>query len=57
MLLLVSDTRGGFSFYEMARRFPDDPTWRALSAQFSHVVWSGAALWDLIMPSLAGAAP
>jgi len=51
MLLLVSDTRGGFSFYEMARRFPDDPTWRALSAQFSHVVWSGAALWDLIMPS------
>jgi heparan-alpha-glucosaminide N-acetyltransferase len=51
MLLLVSDINGAFSFYEMARRFPDSPVWRALGTQFSHVEWSGAAIWDLIMPS------
>lgn len=51
MLLLVSDTKGAFSIYEMANRFPDSAVWRALGAQFSHVDWGGAALWDMIMPS------
>jgi len=51
MLLLVPDLFGGFSFHQMARRFPDDPVWGNLAAWFTHVRWSGASVWDLVMPS------
>jgi predicted acyltransferase len=51
MLLLLPDLLGGFSFYKMARQFPDSPFWTTLAAQFSHVQWSGASVWDLVMPS------
>jgi predicted acyltransferase len=51
MLLLVPDLFGGFSFHQMARRFPDDPVWGNLATWFTHVQWSGASLWDFIMPS------
>lgn len=50
LLLLVPDTLGGFSFYRMAELHPDHPVWTALARQFSHVEWSGAAIWDLVMP-------
>jgi predicted acyltransferase len=50
LLVLVPDTLGGFSFYRMAASHPDDPVWTALASQFTHVEWSGAALWDLVMP-------
>jgi heparan-alpha-glucosaminide N-acetyltransferase len=59
MLLLLPDITGGFSFHVMHRQFPDDPWWAALAAAFTHVQWSGASIWDLIMPSfvfLVGAA-
>jgi predicted acyltransferase len=51
MLLLVPDLLGGFSFYMMARRLPDDPAWGNLAAWFTHVQWSGSFVWDLVMPS------
>lgn len=51
LLLLLPDIHGGFSFYEMARRFPHDPFWAALAAQFTHVQWSGLSTWDLVMPA------
>jgi len=51
MFLLLPDLFGGFSFHRMARQFPDDPVWANLAAWFTHVQWSGASVWDLIMPS------
>jgi heparan-alpha-glucosaminide N-acetyltransferase len=51
ILLLIPDTIGGFSFYAMAERHPDEPVWSLLAAAFSHVKWSGASIWDLIMPA------
>jgi predicted acyltransferase len=51
MFLLLPDLSGGFSFHRMARKFPDDPVWANLAAWFTHVQWSGASAWDLIMPS------
>jgi heparan-alpha-glucosaminide N-acetyltransferase len=59
MFLLLPDMFGGFSFYEIARRFPDNPAWAFLARQFSHAPWSGMTVWDFIMPSfvfLAGVA-
>jgi heparan-alpha-glucosaminide N-acetyltransferase len=50
ILLLVPDVYGGFSVHEMARREPDSALWAALAGQLTHVPWSGATLWDLIMP-------
>ena len=50
MLLLIPDISGGFSFYKMTQRFPDDPLWSFLSRTFTHSQWSGCTLWDLIMP-------
>lgn len=50
LLLLIPDTLGAFSFYRMARLFPDHPIWPALASQFTHVEWNGAAVWDLVMP-------
>jgi predicted acyltransferase len=51
MLLLVPDGRGAFSFYLMSKRFPESRVWSALTAQFGHAQWSGATIWDFIMPS------
>lgn len=51
MLLLIPDVFGGFSFHEMARRFPDSAIWSSLSSMFNHAQWSGATIWDLIMPA------
>lgn len=51
MLLLIPDVFGGFSFYEMAHRFPDSAVWSSLSGMFTHAQWSGATIWDLIMPA------
>lgn len=31
-------------------KFPDSQFWQVVSAQASHVPWSGMALWDLIQP-------
>jgi heparan-alpha-glucosaminide N-acetyltransferase len=50
MLILVSNIHGGFSFYEMAERFPNSTMWAALARQFTHVEWSGLAFWDVVMP-------
>jgi predicted acyltransferase len=49
--LLLPDVDGGFSFYAMARRLPDSALWAKLADLFSHVQWSGASVWDLIMPA------
>lgn len=51
MLLLIPDVFGGFSFYEMARRIPDSSVWTTLARNFTHAPWSGATIWDLIMPA------
>jgi len=51
ILILVPDLYGGFSFYKMARQFPDSDVWAALGAAFSHVEWTGVAVWDLVMPA------
>src|SRR5262245_5456864 len=48
MLLMASD---GFGFKQVARKFPDSPTWQFLGHQFSHVEWLGCTIWDLIQPS------
>lgn len=50
MLLLIPDLSGGFSFYKMAALYPDNAVWVWLGQQFRHVSWSGAALWDFVMP-------
>lgn len=51
VLLLIPDLSSGFSLGAMAERNPTDPTWQALGRQFSHVAWTGAAIWDLVMPA------
>jgi heparan-alpha-glucosaminide N-acetyltransferase len=51
MLLLLPNVSAGFSFLNMHKQFPDDPIWSALAAGFTHVQWTGASIWDLIMPS------
>lgn len=51
MLLLIPNVDGGFSFHEMAERFPDSAAWSWLAHQFTHATWSGATLWDLVMPA------
>ena len=51
MLLLIPNVYGGFSFYEMARRFPEDTVWALLARPFSHVQWTGCSIWDLILPA------
>lgn len=56
VLLLVPDVAGGFSFYAMASRFPEDPLWNLLARGFTHVEWAGAAPWDLVMPGFVFAA-
>ena len=50
LVVLLPDLAGGFSFYTMAEKYPDDWVWRVLAEQFKHVPWSGAAVWDLVMP-------
>src|SRR5436309_3248582 len=50
LILLLPDLAGGFSFYQMAERYPDHWLWEPLASQFRHVPWSGVALWDLVMP-------
>jgi len=51
MLLLIPDVYGGFSFYQMARRFPEDTIWSFLARPFTHVQWTGCSIWDLILPA------
>lgn len=50
MLLLIPDLLGGFSFYQMAERYPASAVWGWLGRQFSHAAWTGAAIWDFVMP-------
>ena len=51
MLLLIPNVYGGFSFYQMARRFPEDAVWPLLARPFTHVQWTGCSIWDLILPA------
>jgi heparan-alpha-glucosaminide N-acetyltransferase len=51
MVLLIPDVFGGFSFYEMARRFPNNAIWAFLARLFTHAQWTGVTVWDLIMPA------
>jgi len=51
MLVLIPDTYGGFSFYAMAARDPDNPIWGFLARLFTHAQWSGCTIWDLVMPA------
>jgi predicted acyltransferase len=48
MLLMASS---GFGVPQVAKHFPDSPTWQFLAGQFSHAEWTGCALWDLIQPA------
>ena len=50
IFLLIPDLLGGFSFYKMAALYPDNAIWGWLGQQFHHVPWSGAAIWDFVMP-------
>lgn len=50
LFLLIPDLFGGFSFYKMAVLYPDDVVWGWLGHQFHHVPWTGAVLWDFVMP-------
>lgn len=51
VLLLVPDVYGGFSFYAMAKADPGSQFWAVLAGLTTHVPWSGASLWDMIMPT------
>ncbi len=48
MLLMASE---GLGFAAIARNFKDSAVWQLLGYEFSHVEWTGCALWDLIQPS------
>ncbi len=48
MLAMVSD---GLGLSHVAERFPNSAIWQFLGYQFSHVEYTGCALWDLIQPS------
>lgn len=48
MLAMVSD---GLGLSNVARHFEDSRVWQFLAYQFSHVEYTGCALWDLIQPS------
>ena len=48
MLLMAS---AGLGLPQTAKRFPDSRVWQWLGSQFTHSVWVGATLWDLIQPS------
>lgn len=48
MLLMASS---GFGLVQVAKTQPDSWGWQQLAYQFSHVEWTGCALWDLIQPS------
>jgi heparan-alpha-glucosaminide N-acetyltransferase len=50
MLFLIPDLSGGFSFYQMGDRYPSSAVWGWLGRQFTHVEWTGAAVWDFVMP-------
>jgi predicted acyltransferase len=50
MFLLLPDLVGGFSFHRVARQLPEDAFWNSLAAWFTHVQWSGASVWDFVMP-------
>jgi len=51
LLLLIPNVNGGFSFHQMAERFPDSEIWGFLGKQFSHAEWTGTTVWDLVMPA------
>jgi heparan-alpha-glucosaminide N-acetyltransferase len=38
---------------QMARNFPDEPIWKFLALQQSHVEWVGCTLHDMIQPSFS----
>ena len=48
MLAMASE---GLGLAQVARRFPDHPTWQLVGYHFDHVAWLGCAAWDLIQPS------
>ena len=48
MLLMASE---GLGFLSISRNLKDSAVWQFLGYQFSHVEWTGCALWDLIQPS------
>ena len=50
IFMLIPDLSGGFSFHKMAALYPDNAVWGWLGQQFHHVPWSGAVLWDFVMP-------
>jgi len=50
MLLLLASLLG---FCEVSERLPENPTWRWLCYQWSHVEWRGMTLHDIIQPSFS----
>jgi heparan-alpha-glucosaminide N-acetyltransferase len=50
LLILLPDLTGGFSLHRVAAAVPESTVWALLASQFSHVRWTGVALWDLVMP-------
>lgn len=50
MLLMMAEI---MHLNRIAKAFPDNPVWRFLSAQQSHVEWRGCTLHDLIQPSFS----
>lgn len=51
MLLLIPNTHDGLGLGTVAQQLPDSRLAAFLHDQFSHAQWSGAKLWDLVMPS------
>jgi heparan-alpha-glucosaminide N-acetyltransferase len=48
MLLMASSA---FGLPQIAKSFPDNPTWQFIGTQCDHTPWSGCTLWDLIQPA------
>jgi heparan-alpha-glucosaminide N-acetyltransferase len=48
MLLMASS---GLGLPQIAKSFPDNPTWAFLGRQCDHAAWAGCTLWDLIQPA------
>jgi predicted acyltransferase len=52
-MVMLAMASGGFGLEQVAARPPysDQPIWRFLAEQFTHVPWRGGVFWDMIQPS------
>lgn len=48
MLLMASS---GFGIPQLAKHYPQSPTWQFLGEHCEHAIWTGCTLWDLIQPA------